>query len=306
MPLSPRLKWKIRKYKNSLEEFKGRVLEAFQGAVAKQKVCPACRALVSGRERECPFCNESLSTIDRVAMRRLATGFLPEINYTIILLAANFFFFALSLIAAAKMEQSWQGLIRGFPGYVLVNLGANYTPAVARGQYWRLVSYAFLHGNLMHLLFNTMVLLDVAPSVEEMYGTSRFLTLYLFTSLTASLASLWYHPIALSVGASGALFGLIGVMITYGYHHRTALGEQVRSMYLRWAIYAMVFGMMMPGTDNAAHFGGLAGGVLFGYFVSDMPSVTRESIFFWRIMNYACWLTLTACLILVALNYSRT
>jgi rhomboid protease GluP len=300
------MKWKLRRCSNSIEEYKERFREIFQGTLSKQKVCPACRALVSAKDKRCPFCNESLSAFDRVDVRRAAVGFLPEINYTTILLGANFFFFALSLLAATKSGLGWEGLISGFPRRVLVDLGANYAPGVFYGEYWRLISGAFLHANLMHLLFNMMVLFDVGPAVEEMYGPSRFISLYVFACLTGSLASYWYHfPFGLMVGASGALFGLIGVMVAYGYRHRTALAEQIRSMYLRWAIYGLIFGLMMPGVDNAAHIGGLAGGVLFGWIVSDMPPVTRESIFFWRMMNYTCWLVLAACLLLVALNYRR-
>ncbi len=306
MPLSPRMKWKLRKYQNSFEEFKDRFRTISKGVLSKQKVCPACRALVSGQENTCPFCGESLSIIHRVGVRRVTTSLLPDINYTMLLLALNFLMFGLSLIASSKLGQGWVGLLQGFPARVLVDLGANYGPLLLYGEYWRLITGAFLHANLVHLLFNMMVLFDVGPAVEEMYGQHRFLCLYLFAAVTGSIASfLWGRGMNLMVGGSGALFGLIGVMIAYGYQHRTALAEQIKSMYLRWAIYGLIFGLIMPGTDNAAHIGGLIGGVIFGLVVSDMPVLTRGAILWWRTLNYLGWLTVAACLLFVAARYGR-
>lgn len=306
MTLPPRWKWKLRRYSNQLEEYKERYREIFQGVVSKQKVCPACRALVSGQESTCPFCGQSLSVFHRVGVRRVTSSLMPEINYTVLLLGLNFLMFALSLVASSKSGQAWEGLITGFTPRVLVDLGANYGLLVISGEYWRLITGAFLHANLVHLLFNMMVLFDVGPAVEEMYGQHRFLILYLFSAVTGSLASFWWRfPYNLMVGASGALFGLIGVMVAYGYKHRTALAEQIKSMYLRWAIYGLIFGLIMPGVDNAAHIGGLLGGALFGFLVSEMPPVTEGSIAWWRTLNYAGWLLLAACLVFVARGYGR-
>src|SRR5712692_7141851 len=127
MPISPRLKWKLRRYGNSLEEFQGRLRELFQGALSKQKVCPACRALISAQDSRCEFCNEPLSTFDRVGVRRLTAGILPDgATYTTLLLGANFLLFAITLVAASKIGQGWVALISGPPPAILVDLGANY------------------------------------------------------------------------------------------------------------------------------------------------------------------------------------
>lgn len=305
MPLSPRMKWKLQRYGNSLEERLGRFRELFRGTLSKQKVCPACRALVSAQDRRCPFCNESLSAFHRVGVRRITAGILPDrATYTTFLMGANFLLFALSILAATKAGQGFAGLLGGLPKGVLLDLGANYGLLVHQGQYWRLLSGTFLHANLIHLLFNMLVLFDVGPAVEEMYGQARFLTLYLLAGICGSLASYWWNfPFTFMVGASGALFGLIGVMVAYGYRHRTALAQQIKTMYVRWAIYGLVFGFLMPGVDNAAHVGGLIGGVAFGYAVSDMPPVTRESILLWRTLNYVGWMAVALSFLFVGLNY---
>src|SRR5258705_13104376 len=104
------------------------------------------------------------------------------------------------------------------------------------------------------------------------------------------------------VGASGEVFGLFGVLIAYGYRRRTGLAEQIRSMYMRWAIYGLVFGFLMR-ADNWAHIGGLAAGLVFGFLVNDMPPVTRESIFIWRVLNYGCWLAIAGSLFAIGLFF---
>ena len=304
MPLSPHMKWKLERYRRSLRDLLDRLSWLFKASMVKQKVCPACRALVGARESRCPYCNESLSALHRVGIRRLLTGLVPErARYTTLLLGANFFLFGISLLAAARSGVGLEAL-GSMPGRTLVELGAR-DYHVVEGEWWRLATAVFLHGNLIHLLFNSLVLFDLGPAVEEMYGTARYLVLYFLAGIAGSLASLLWHPFAVSVGASGALFGLIGVMIAYGYRHRTALGAQVKTMYVRWAIYGLVFGFFIPGIDNAAHIGGLLAGLVFGALVSDTPSFQRTSILAWRFASYAVLLVIAISFLLVGWNFGR-
>jgi rhomboid protease GluP len=303
MPLSPRWRWKLQRLQNSVEEFKEQVREFLKTAAVKQKICPACRALVGANETRCPFCSELITPLDRIGVRRVTTSVLPEMSTTHYLVAINFLLFGICLVAVLPSGEGWSALMGGFPGALLVRLGSNYGPAIVLyNQYWRLLTGAFLHANLIHLLFNMWVLGDVGQSVEEMYGPTRFISLYVWTALCGSLVSHWWrYPYNNMVGASGAVFGLFGVMIAYGFHHRTAMAQQIRSMFIKWAIYGLVFGLIF-GADNAAHLGGLAGGIVFGYFVSDMPPVTNEAISFWRVLSYVSWLAIAGSLAMVALN----
>ena len=304
MPLSPRMKWKLERYRRSLRDRLDSLSWLLKVSTVKQKVCPACRALVGAREARCPFCDEPLSVLHWVGIRRLLTGLVPErAGYTTLLLGANFFLFGISLLAAARSGVGLEALW-GMPGHTLVDLGAR-DYHVVEGEWWRLATAVFLHGNLIHLLFNTLVLFDLGPAVEEMYGAARFLVLYFLAGIAGSLASLLWHPLAIGIGASGALFGLIGVMIAYGYQQRTTLGEQVKTMYVRWAIYGLLFGFVIPGIDNAAHIGGLLTGLVFGALVSDTPSFQRASIRAWRFASYAVLLTIAISFLLVGWNYGR-
>ena len=121
--------------------------------------------------------------------------------------------------------------------------------------------------------------------MEALYGSQKFLVLYVLTGAFGFLVSFLWNPHSVSIGASGAIFGLIGAMIAYGYRNRRTVAESVRNMYVRWAVYVLLFGFLVRGVDNAAHIGGLAGGLAFGWFVTDMPSITRESIVFWKILG---------------------
>lgn len=305
MPLSPRWRWKIERYRRSLEERRDWLRSLARAGMEKQKVCPACRALLSARESRCPFCNERVSAFDRVGVKRLFGGLLPASGprYSTLLLAANFILFGIELLAASQAGVGLESLFGGVRGTTLQALGARDYRAIS--ECWRLLTAVFLHGNLIHLLFNSLVLYDVGPAVEEMYGGPRFIVLYLAAGVAGSLASFFYDPYRIMVGASGALFGLIGVMIAYGYRHRTALGEHIKSMYVRWAIFGLLYGFVVPGVDNAAHVGGLLAGLAYGALVSDTPSFRHSSIVAWRVAQYLGLLLLAISFLLVGLHYGR-
>jgi rhomboid protease GluP len=300
------MRWRIERYRRAAREWTERLRWLAGSTMAKQKMCPACRALVGAKDSRCPFCNERLSALNRVGLRRLFGGLMPSApRYAVVLLAANFVLFGMALLAASRTGGGLESLFAGIPSPILVALGARDFPHMVMGEQWRLLTAVFLHANLIHLLFNSLVLFDVGPAVEEMYGSPRFLVLYVVSGISGSLVSFFWHPWSIMVGCSGALFGLIGVMIAYGYRHRTALGDQVKSMYVRWAIYGLLFGFVVPGIDNAAHIGGLVAGIAFGAIFSDTPSFSRGSIMAWRVASYTCFLAIALSFVLVGLSSRR-
>jgi len=289
MVLSPKLKWKINHYGQTLEERLEKIGSFIKGVMYRQKVCPACRALVDRKEKICPFCGERTSLVPRRGAGRFLAYVLPvQTRYTTLLMGANLVLFGLT--AAAFIERTAGGvnaetIFGSIDSYALVRFGAKYGPLVAGGDWWRLLTPIFLHPSLLQLAFNSFVLFDLGPSVEQLYGSQKFLVLYVISGASGFLFSFLWHPYSVSAGAAGALFGLMGTMIAYGYRNRTSLLDSGNSIYLRWAIYGLIFSFLMPGRDNAAHIGGLIAGLLFGAVVSDMPSVTRESIYFWKTLR---------------------
>lgn len=150
---------------------------------------------------------------------------------------------------------------------VLIALGAKENRLIADGQLWRLLTATFLHGNLIHIFLNGYALYSLGPESERIYGTRRFLALYLVAGLGGSVASYAISP-APSVGASGSIFGLIGGLGVFYYLNRQALGEfgrmQVQSM-VAVAMLNLFIGFANPGMiDNWGHLGGLIGGALAG------------------------------------------
>jgi membrane associated rhomboid family serine protease len=152
---------------------------------------------------------------------------------------------------------------------------------LADGEWWRLLSPVLVHGSLLHLAFNMYFLYLVGPLVEQVYGSARFLLLYLLTAATASLASYLLGGPGPSVGASGALFGLCGVLLVGRALHRPALQGQQRAMMSQiggLVVLNLVLGFGLNtfgGTiDNFAHLGGLAGGLWLGLLIP--PIGARE------------------------------
>lgn len=153
--------------------------------------------------------------------------------------------------------------------------GAQWNQAVAQGWYWQLFTSIFLHSGLTHLLFNAYALFILGRDVEAFYSPKWFLVIYLLAGLAGSVA--WYvlgDPIP-SVGASGAIFGLIGAEAAFYVRNRKLFGQFGRQRLGNLAVLIainLVFGFTIPNINNIAHLGGLFGGFALGYFLA--PSFT--------------------------------
>ena len=124
---------------------------------------------------------------------------------------------------------------------------------------------------MMHIGFNMWVLMDIGPQIEELYGSARYLFIYVVTGIGGYvLSSAFGH---FSVGGSGALLGLIGVLLAITTGRRSAGLQMLRSQLIRWLIYIGIWGLLFPGIDNYAHGGGLATGFLLGK-IHDGPSAS--------------------------------
>jgi len=154
----------------------------------------------------------------------------------------------------------------------LIEWGANSGPLTLGGEWWRLVTSLFLHVGVMHILFNMWCLWDLGAMCESLYGQWTFAAIYLISGVGGSLASVWWRPVGVSAGASGAIFGLVGALIASYYLGefslpRFAVTASLRSLVL-FVGYNFVYGAIFGRTDNAAHIGGLITGLIFGALIA--------------------------------------
>jgi len=272
-------------------------------------MCPHCRAFITSHDKVCPYCNEKVGP--RAAERGdtgggILGGFIPQARFvTMIILLINAGLFVATVVFSQRSGRS-SGFL-DVDGQTLLAFGAKYRAAIfGYGQWWRLVTAGFLHGGLLHIAMNSWVLFDLGAEVEGTYGGSRLIVIYFLATVFGFLASSIWTP-ALSVGASAGIFGLIGAMIALGVRHKaSAMGGAIRGMYLRWAIYGLVFGLL-PGLhiDNAAHIGGLAAGFGVAYVAGTPRIETAWSERLWRAAAAACVILTAVSFLEMYLWFSR-
>ncbi len=158
----------------------------------------------------------------------------------------------------------------------LIKWGANFRPITLEGQPWRIITNFFLHIGVLHLLMNMYALLYIGLLLEPILGKTRFTAAYLLTGIAASIASLWWHDLTISAGASGAIFGMYGVflaMLTTNLIEKSARAALLTSIGI-FVGYNILYGLQPDsGIDNAAHLGGLISGLIIGYVF--IPSVKK-------------------------------
>jgi rhomboid protease GluP len=154
----------------------------------------------------------------------------------------------------------------------VIRLGSNYGPQTLDGQWWRLFTSMFLHLGLPHLLFNMAALVSLGPLAERLFGSGRFLLLYLFAGLCGSVSSLLWNPNVNSAGASGAIFGVLGGLLAFMVNPKTKIPASVsvaqRNSALVFVAYNLLNGVTHAGIDNACHIGGLVSGFAVGWLLA--------------------------------------
>jgi rhomboid protease GluP len=275
----------------------------------QRRMCPHCRAFITSHDKVCPYCNEKVGP--RAAERGdtgggILGGFIPHARFvTMIILLINAGLFVATVVFSQRSGRS-SGFL-DVDGQTLLAFGAKYRAAIfGYGQWWRLVTAGFLHGGLLHIAMNSWVLFDLGAQVEEVYGGGRLIVIYFLATVFGFLASSIWTP-ALSVGASAGIFGLLGAMIALGVRHKaSAMGGAIRGLYVRWAIYGLIFGLL-PGLhiDNAAHIGGLAAGFGVAYVAGTPRIETAWSERLWRAAAAACVILTAVSFLEMYLWFSR-
>ena len=174
----------------------------------------------------------------------------------------------LVFLATAIVAHDWLK----FDGRFLIALGSNFGPYTADGDWWRLLTSMFLHQGLIHLAFNMWALASFGPMVERLYGSVSYLAAYLVAGLSGSLASITWRPDINSIGASAAIFGILGALIAAQMRNGASIPNSVlrplRNSSLIFTCCALAAGLISTGVDNAAHIGGLTAGFLVGLALS--------------------------------------
>ncbi|MBI2525181.1 MAG: rhomboid family intramembrane serine protease [Candidatus Rokubacteria bacterium] len=146
-------------------------------------------------------------------------------------------------------------------GAALLALGMTGAYPWQLGHWWTLLTAAYLHGSLLHIAFNLLWIHQLAPAVEEVYGRSRLVLIFTGGGVLGFVLSNW-AGVGTTIGASGAVFGLLGAMAAYGRSRGGLFGMAVFRQYWQWAVILFIMGFLMPGVNNFAHAGGFVGGYL--------------------------------------------
>jgi len=281
--------WKARRSLEKPEEIRTELRTEVERASDARFFCVCGQMLVAG-DTVCPACERRQYTPYAVRkMLRLARSFipgeLPGTAFVVLLIGVSFIL---------QLRVGSGGIMNPNDTAELYELGASFPFLTVGPHPWRAFTYTCLHGGLMHVAFNMIVLFQIGPLVERTFGSARFLAAWVFTGALAAVLPIFITGGSLVIGASGAVFGLMGMALIYGHQVGTAQGRHIRDIMIRWTIYTTIFGFMMGNVAHSAHFGGLAAGIAFGYLAPpalDHPGRKRASP----------WLALAA---LVAIGWS--
>jgi rhomboid protease GluP len=270
----------------------------------QRRMCPNCRAFITTHDKVCPYCNERVGprAVERRDPGAIMGGFIPHARFvTMIILTINFGLYVATVVFS---QRNGLGGFVNVDGQTLIDFGAKVRAAIITyGQWWRLVTAGFLHGGLLHIGMNSVVLFDLGAQVEDVYGASRLIVVYFMATVFGFLLSTFWNP-GISVGASAGIMGLLGAMIALGVRTRhTAAGAAMRGMYVRWAVYGLIFGLL-PGIDNTAHIGGLAAGFGVAYLAGTPRIETAWSERLWQAAAVACVVITAACFLKMYLWFS--
>jgi rhomboid protease GluP len=241
-------------------------------------VCPSCGSLVGVRDDRCYSCgrvNPGLWGF-APALRRLGSdmGFVP-----IVVGGSTALYLVSLLISGGNLGMSGLSFLSPSPTALFLLGESGAVPVFGMGRWWTVLSATWLHGNLLHILFNMLWVRQLGPASADVVGPGRTVIIYVVSGVVGFFASSFagaYVPIPIlrgagfTVGASASIFGLLGALVHYG---RVSGSSLIRSQAGQYAMVLFVFGLIMPGVDNYAH----AGGFLGGYAVSAlMNPLERE------------------------------
>ena len=236
----------------------------------RPKLCPACGSLVGIHATRCHECGANLR-FSLAAISKSLSGILgdQQAPLTTALLIANIFMFGVTFLGlAAQGEAGGMRILWGMGGEASYRLGMSFPYSIFfQHQWFRLITAMFLHAGLIHIGFNMMSLMQLGPALEELYGSARYLFLYVFTGAFGFLISAAFGHV--SLGASGALLGLVGALLAVTTKRGGAFMRDLRARLITSVVILFMLGLSGLGLDNTAHFAGLASGFVIGKIFAD-------------------------------------
>ncbi|MGH7417896.1 MAG: rhomboid family intramembrane serine protease [Candidatus Rokuibacteriota bacterium] len=226
-------------------------------------LCPSCGRLTNADAPACLVCGRrnpgmwGFASPLRALFRR--RSFVDMVTIACVVL------YVASLVFDPRAALQPRGLFNVFSPSLdgLRALGATGAVPWRDGQWWTLFTAIYLHGGLLHILFNVLWIRQLGPAVEELYGPSRLVVIFTVAGVAGfAISNLFGY--AFTIGASGSIFGLLGAMVAFGQKRGGTFGTMVLRQYGQWALLLFVLGFLMPGVNNVAHAGGFAGGFAAG------------------------------------------
>jgi rhomboid protease GluP len=227
-------------------------------------LCPSCRKLISANAPVCIYCgrkNPGLWGYGHVLQKFF--GSTAAVSPLIIGFCILVYIVSLMIDPSALLQVTNVLRLLSPSGEALDRLGMTGAYALGHGRWWTLITANYLHGGILHILFNMMWIRQIGPMVEEIFGSARTFILFTISGTAAYLIS-GLVGVDFTIGASASIFGLLGALIYYGRRRGGQFGTTVYRQVGMWTLTGFLFGFIMPGVNNWAH----AGGFIFGYITA--------------------------------------
>jgi rhomboid protease GluP len=263
------------------------VADAMMNSQRQSILCPNCKKLISKNESRCPYCNTPRPglAIKHTALFQLF--YQPQI-FAKAVIGANIFMYAISLLLNSKrpgLSLNPFTLLSPESSSLMLLGATGKIPIDQYQRWWTLISANYLHGGMLHILFNMMAFWQLCPLVIREYGIFRTIVIY----SASGAAGFWVSYIAgvdFTIGASAAVFGFMGALIYYGKARGGLYGQAIYKQVGGWVLSLFLMGFLIPVINNWAHGGGLLSGAILGFLLG-YEEKSRENSFH-RMLGFAC------------------
>ncbi len=278
-----RIRWKLRAWRDRMAGERASAKTHAAHLTREHKTCPGCGGLNNIREKKCVHCGARLHSRPVDLTLRFLRRFAPGLSAEMFLAGGMAAAYLATALAGRRSD-----LFSMHPAD-LVAMGGNWAPLVIDGEFWRLFTAVFLHGSIWHIGFNVYALFYIFPFARQLYGGNKGLFVFAVTGVVSAAVSMAWHlnsagpggVVPVSIGASGAIAGLIGLVLVWGHRDGTSFGVGVRNAMARWVLYILIFGFLVR-ADNAGHVGGWLSGGALAYLIP--ANLNREEGRAWPVL----------------------